>query len=131
MALAPIKESGAIEVTEKRLYDEGVDLFWVTVIGLAIIVGGMFVMKRALHLSETLILAYMILSSSAFGLNILLSLWQIRRLARIARETRAAQLERPRVAELSTSELPIAQQLPSVTEHTTRTLEPVSKREAT
>ncbi len=79
------EEAALIESTERRLYDEGVGLFWVTVIGLGLILGGIVAMK-ALQLSKVLIIGYMILGSTAFTLNIGLSLWQIRRLARIQQQ---------------------------------------------
>lgn len=85
------EEAALIESTERRLYDEGVGLFWVTVIGLGLILGGIVAMK-ALQLSKVLIIGYMILGSTAFTLNIGLSLWQIRRLARISATARAEEI---------------------------------------
>jgi hypothetical protein len=123
--LISTKEGTLIE-SEKRLYDESVDLFWVTVIGLGLILGGMVAMK-ALQLSNALIIAYMILGSTAFTINIALSLWQIRRQARIAEQARADQLSQGSNAPEKLESRPIPGALPSVTEHTTRTLEPVSR----
>lgn len=120
-----------IESSEKRLHEEMVEIFWVTVIGLGIIVGGMALIKNVLHLSEWTIVAYMILSSTAFTINFALSLWQIRRLARIAEKARGA----VQIEQLDTNGLmPIKaradlEALPSVTENTTRTLEPISKEQ--
>ncbi len=123
--LTTTDEVAPVEATEKRLYDESVDLFWVTVIGLGLILGGMVVMK-ALHLSNALIVAYMILSSTAFTINIALSLWQIRRLARLLEEVRTNQINQKSKEPERIEGRPILEPLPSVTEQTTRTLEPVS-----
>jgi hypothetical protein len=124
--LVTTKEVTLIESTEKRLHDEGVDLFWVTVIGLGLIMGGMVAMK-ALQLSNVLIIAYMILGSTAFLINIALSLWQIRRLAKISEAARADEISQPPEDRIE-SRLG-CEALPSVTEHTTRTLVPVSRED--
>lgn len=122
-------EAAEIESTEKRLREEMVDIFWVTVFGLALIIGGMALIKNALRLDEWILIAYMILSSTAFTINFALSLWQIRRLARIAdgakRTVQVGQLD---TNELSPVEARAAlESVPSVTENTTRTLEPAPK----
>lgn len=60
------EETAAIEKLEKR-FDDYVDgVFWITVFGLGLILGGMVVMKEVLHLNQGLIVAYMALSSLAF-----------------------------------------------------------------
>lgn len=124
------KDAAEIEQTEKRLYGEMVDLFWVTVFGLGLILGGMVVMKRV-HLSDGLIIAYMILSSTAFAINFGLSLWQIWRLAGSVKAPKATLT----AEQLDTNELnpapaqPVLEPAPSVTEHTTRSLEPVAKEQ--
>jgi hypothetical protein len=122
------KEANEIELAEKRLYDEGVDLFWVTVFGLGLILGGMVVMKRV-HLSDGLIIAYMILSSTAFTINFALSLWQIRRFAKNVMEAKSAeQIEQFDTNELSPgTERPMLEPVPSVTETTTHKLEPAKE----
>lgn len=126
-------EAAGIEASEKRLRDEMVDLFWVTVLGLGAIVGGMALIKNALHLSEWILIAYMIISSTAFTINFGLSLWQIRRLAGLLREARGGVA----AGQVDTSELsPVKTRaaldpVPSVTENTTRTLEPVSREQVT
>jgi hypothetical protein len=125
--LAGEKEN-ALEPTEQRLHDEMVDLFWLTVFGLGLILGGMALMK-AVKLGDILIFAYMILSSTAFTINFALSLWQIRRLARMASEENR---DKPG-GRLDTNELPAAgtraviEAAPSVVEHTTRSLDQASK----
>lgn len=126
------KETAEIKSTEERLYDELVDLFWVTVFGLGLILGGMVLLKRV-HLSDGLIIAYMILSSTAFTINFGLSLWQIRRLTRSSSEAKGAgQLEPFDTNELNPIKTRATiEAAPSVTEHTTRNLEPAAKEPAT
>ncbi|MEP7341512.1 MAG: hypothetical protein ABI977_27520 [Acidobacteriota bacterium] len=122
------EKENAIEPTEQRLHDEMVDLFWLTVFGLGLILGGVALMK-AVKLGDILIVAYMILSSTAFTINFALSLWQIRRLAGMAKEEKHEEL----AGRLDTNELPSAEPriaieaAPSVVENTTRNLDQTSK----
>jgi hypothetical protein len=116
-----------VKSTEKRLREELVDLFWVTVFGLAFIVGGMALIKNALHLSDAIAIVYMILSSIAFSINFGLSLWQIRRLAGQTKEARGAGQIKPQT-DLETNDLgpgasrPALEPVSRVTENTTREL---------
>jgi hypothetical protein len=123
------KRGASRDPSEKRL-DEYLDgLFWITVFGLGLILGGMVLMKRVLQLSDALIIAYLILSSLAFIINFALSLWQIYRMTKDAKELKES--EPP--PQLDTNELsPVKEPIsleaaPSVTEHTTRNMEQVSK----
>lgn len=125
------KLNAAIESSEKRL-DEYLDgLFWITVFGLGLILGGMALMK-SLNLGQWLVIAYLIISSLAFIINFGLSLVEVARLMRIRKEERGA----GQTGQLDTSELIEEKQhisleaAPSVTENTTRRLEPVSKERA-
>jgi hypothetical protein len=86
--LLTAKGAAEIDSSEKRLREEMIELFWLTVFGLGIILGGMALIKNVLHLSDWILVAYMILSSTAFTINFALSLRQIRRLARISEEAR-------------------------------------------
>ena len=131
--LLTTKEAADVKLSEKRLREEMVDIFWVTVFGLGLILGGMALIKNFLHLSDWILVAYMIVSSTAFTINFGLSLWQIRRLARITEQVRAG----VQIRQLDTSELslvnarPAREAVPSVTENTTRALEPISKEQNT
>jgi len=84
---------------------------------------------KAVKLGDILIFAFMILGSTAFTINFALSLWQIRRLARMASEENRDNL----AGRLDTNELPPAEtratieSAPSVVEHTTRSLDQASK----
>jgi hypothetical protein len=114
-------DAATIKALEKRL-DEYLDgLFWLTVLGLAFIIGGMLLMKR-FQFSESLILAYMVLSSAAFLVNFAINLREVQRLKRTREGT--TQLEGRTPAELSLlPEYDDLRALPSVTENTTRSLE--------
>jgi hypothetical protein len=120
-----IKEdhAGELKRSEKRL-DEYLDgLFWITFLGIGLIFGGMVAMKKV-GLSDFFILAYLVLSSIAFLINFGLSLRGALRLSRGTRdlastgERQTSQLEpASHPVRLGTSS--------SVTEHTTRSFEPV------
>ena len=120
------------ESSKERL-DQYLDgLFWITVFGLGLILGGLALMK-GLHLGDGLIAAYLILSSLAFAINFGLNLREVLRMHRSPREAKAL----GQMGHLDTNELipgkagPALEAAPSVTENTTRTLEPVySKRRA-
>ena len=125
IALTP-KDSELIALVEKRMDSEMEGLFWIVVIGIALVLGGLALMK-SVHLSDWLITAFMILSSTALMTYFGLGVWQVRRLARSLKEAQGAS----QMGQLDTSELSPAKKLlssepvPSVTENTTRTLEPV------
>jgi hypothetical protein len=127
-------QSIAVSESSKKRLDEYLDgLFWITVFGLGLILGGLALMKQVLHLSEGLIIAYLILSSLAFGINFALSLREILRMLRSSKEAK----DIDEAGHLDTNELsprkagPALGAAPSVTENTTRTFEPIySKRKA-
>jgi hypothetical protein len=116
-----------IKAAEKRLSEYLDSLVWITIFGLAAILGGLALMKK-LQLSEGLMIVFMVLTSAAFVVNFGLSLREVQRLKR-SRELKHVNSLEP----LNTNELapPSAQSvfnaLPSVTEHTTRDLKSMSK----
>src|SRR6266550_159662 len=122
------KEVDVIQIIEKRMDSEMEGLFWITVFGLALILGGMALMKK-LQLSEGLIIAYMILSAVAFMAYFALGVWQVRRLAGSLKQTSEPDvLTTPDTNELGPAKIrPSLGTALSVTEHTTRTLEPIPK----
>lgn len=130
--LSVTKKDPECKSVEKRLRDEMVDLFWLTVLGLGMILGGMVLIK-GVGLSDWILIAYMILSTTAFTINFGLSLWQIRRLDRFSKEARGAdQIEPPGANELNpTKARTVLEVAPSVTENTTRELEPTLKEQNT
>ena len=116
-----------IKAAEKRLSDYLDSLFWITVFGLAAIVGGLALMKK-LQLSEGLMVVFMILSSAAFIVNFGLSLREVQRLKRSREIRHLGLLDSPNTKELAS---PSAQSafdiVPSVTEHTTRDLKSIAE----
>ena len=121
--LARIVDQEVIDKAEDRLREELVDLFWVTVVGLGIILGGLLLIKKILGLSEGIAIGFLVLSSLAFATNFALSLWQIVRLAGQAREVRRVG-SAPAAINLRPVEQPqLMNASPSVTESTTRNLD--------
>jgi hypothetical protein len=126
------KEVDVIQIIEKRMDSEMEGLFWITVMGLSLILGGMALMKK-LHFSDGLIIAYMILSAAALMAYFGLGVWQVRRLARSLKQTPETDvLTQPDTNELGpvTARTSLGAAL-SVTENTTRTLEPIPKIDPT
>ena len=115
-------ESAEIKPSEKRL-DEYLDgLFWITVFGLGLIFGGMILMKK-FQLSDALIVAYLILSSTAFLINFGLSIWEVGRLVKSRRQTAIAiQAKHLDTSELNPANARAALAPASITENTTRAL---------
>lgn len=120
-----IKEdsTGELKPSEKR-FDEYLDgLFWITVFGVGITLGGMLLMKKV-GFSDLFIAAYFALSSAAFLVNFGLSLRKALLLSKASGDLKSA-------GERQTNQLaPMVepaslQPAPSVTEHTTRSFEPV------
>jgi hypothetical protein len=110
---------------EKRL-DEYLDgLFWISVFGLAFIIGGSILLKKV-NFSDLVILVYAILSSTVFIINFGLSLWGALSMMRSSKERRLTMQPGHDTRELTPPRMePI-----SVTENTTRSFEPVyNKRE--
>ena len=130
--LVTTKEDDTVKLFEKRMDSEMEGLFWITVLGLALILGGMALMKEV-QLSESLIVAYMILSSAAFIAYFGLGVWQVRRLNRSSKEASGSvQLEEQDTNELNPAKgWPKLEAGSSVTEHTTRGLERVPRDRVT
>jgi hypothetical protein len=127
--LAAQDQTGEIRRAEKRL-DEYLDgLFWITVFGIGLVLGGMVLMKKV-GLGDLFILAYLVLSFAAFLINFGLSLRGALRLGRTSSEFE-------KISERQTSQLEPVSQLAglepasSVTEHTTRSFEPVKVQRGT
>ncbi|MBS1790648.1 MAG: zinc ribbon domain-containing protein [Acidobacteria bacterium] len=122
-------EASEKRVKEKRL-DEYLDgLFWITVFGLGFVLGGMVVLKK-MDLSNWLIASYLVISSTAFLINLALSLWQIYGMTRKPEQTKFQDqlLEAPDTNELApASGQPILEPALSITENTTHRLERVQK----
>jgi hypothetical protein len=120
-------DEAVVKKAEKRL-DEYLDgLFWITVFGLGLILGGVALLQK-LQVGSGLMIAYMVLSTAAFLVNFWLSFREVIRITRTSKKPPDAIAGEP----VNTRELnPMnAQSLvnasPSVTENTTRELEAVS-----
>ena len=121
--------TGDVKRTEKRL-DEYLDgLFWITFFGIGFIFGGMVVMKKV-GLSDLFILAYLLISSTAFIINFVINLMAARRIGRKSHDL-------PGGDERQTGQLGPAKSdeifppVTSVTDHTTRSFEPVYEKRKT
>lgn len=114
---SPIKEK-----QEKRLDDYLDGLFWITVFGLAFVLGGTVLLKK-IDVSNWLIFGYMILSSVAFLINFGLSLWGVARITKQGRQPE--KFAPPNTSELSPNEAIPLPPASSVTDNTTRSFDPV------
>jgi hypothetical protein len=130
--LVTTKEDDTVKLFEKRMDSEMEGLFWIIVLGLALVLGGMALLKKV-QLSESLIVAYMILSSVALLAYFGLGVWQVRRLNRSSKEAKGnALVEGGETNELGPAmEWPTLEAGASVTEQTTRGLEPVPRNRVT
>jgi hypothetical protein len=124
--LSVSKDQVAIKPAESPVNSLMESTFWVTVFGLAGIVGGVVAMK-ALDLREVFIIAYMILSTMAFVGIYGMHVWQFIRLTRSAQKSGGiTEVNEPDTKELAPARARmLSEPTPSVTEHTTRTLEPI------
>ena len=127
-AQSTTSNEAVIKKAEKRL-DEYLDgLFWLTVFGLGLILGGVALMQK-LQVGLALMITYMVLSSGAFLVNFWLNLREVVRITRRPKEPGSAVIGAP----LNTRELDPANATsllnasPSVTENTTRELESIPK----
>lgn len=120
---SPVKEK-----QEKRLDDYLDGLFWITVFGLAFILGGTVLLKKV-EVSNWLVFGYMLLSSVAFLINFGLSLWGV---ARITKQGRPQEkIPSPNTSELTPHEALPLPPAASVTENTTRSFEPIYAKRKT
>lgn len=120
----------SLDTTEKKALEKRLDdyldgLFWITAFGVGLTAGGMVVLKKA-ELGENYLIAFVVISSIAFLINFLLSLWMVVGLAK--KSKRASLLTESRVDTNqlgSLSSQPALHPAPSVIEHTTRSIEPI------
>ncbi|MBC8028771.1 MAG: hypothetical protein H7Z16_01560 [Pyrinomonadaceae bacterium] len=106
--------------------------FWVTALGLSVIVGGVAAMKK-LEFREVFIVAYMVLSTVAFLGIYGMHVWQFIRLTSGGKKSSSlTEVEEPDTKELDPAQARVLPDFtPSVTEHTTRAFEPITtKRKA-
>ena len=133
---------GALQVTsteatlserqEKRLNDYLDGLFWITVFGVALTVGGMIALKK-LQFSDAFIVAFLILSASAFLLNLVLNMRVVFSILKSSKAVKSLEetptLNTNELEEMKTAN--VLQPVPSVTENTTRSFEPTYTKRPT
>lgn len=130
--LSTSKDDGATKQLQAPVNSFLTAITLVTLSGLGIILGGTIVLKN-IGLHEGLMFTFMLLSFfTVLAIDGLL-IWQLSRLTSGAKETSGTiQLKEPRAKELG--RMPahaLAEPVSSVTEHTTRTFEPIySERKA-
>ena len=118
-------DTAEIKRSEKRLDDYLDGLFWITVMGVAITAGGLLVLKKA-DLGDRFLMAFMILSSTAFIINFAISLWVVLGIVRRSKDQKLLQTSPADTNELAPmNSAPMLQPAASVTENTTRSFEPV------
>lgn len=113
---------------EKRLDNYLDGLFWVTVLGLAFIFGGLILLKK-FDFEEWVLITFVSLSSTAFLINFVVNLWGTLRLMKGKREIDELQEQEREELKATTAALLSPASTPvSVTENTTRSFEPVIKK---
>ena len=107
---------------EKRL-DEYLDgLFWISVFGLAFILGGAILLKKV-NFSDVILLIYVVLSSTVFLINFGFSLWGALSIMRGSKEGKLTMQPGHETRELTPPKIePVMMPSTSVTENTTRSL---------
>jgi hypothetical protein len=119
-----------VRKAEKRLDEYLEGLFWLTVFGLGLILGGIALMQK-LQVGSALMITYMVLSSAAFLVNFWLNLREVVRISGRSKEPGVPLGEPPNVRELNPMNTQsVLSASPSVTENTTRELEPIPKTRA-
>jgi hypothetical protein len=109
---------------EKRL-DEYLDgLFWISIFGLAFIIGGTVLLHKT-NVRELIVLGYFILSTTIFLINFGFSLWGALSLMRSSKEGKLTMRPGHDTRELGPPKIePLPISIGSVTENTTRSFEP-------
>jgi hypothetical protein len=131
--LMPAAEKSVEKTPEEKRLDEYLEgLFWISVFGLAIIIGGSVLLKKV-QFSNLILIGYMILSTSVFLVNFGIALWGALSLMRSTKDGKLT--IQPGRADADTRELgppkgePVRLTGASVTEHTTRSFEPIPARD--
>ena|SRR5437773_996919 len=121
------RNAEVIQILEKRMDSEMEGLFWITVFSLAFVLGGIIVGKK-MNLSDVLMSAYLILCAVSFLSYFGLGVWQLRRLSRSLKEDSINVLPPAGTNELNPANARSSlEPALSVTEHTTRTLDPIPR----
>ena len=123
------KEPGSFSVSQASRDSLIWAIVGVTTVGLGGAIGLMAVMKEVLHFNDGLIIALTLLTFAAFLSIDAVFIWILLRSFRREQQGDTAQLQEAIRRALQTAQTPLlAEPAPSVTDHTTRTLEPVLRR---
>jgi hypothetical protein len=109
---------------EKRL-DEYLDgLFWISIFGLAFIIGGTVLLHKT-NVRDFIVLGYFILSTTIFLINFGFSLWGTLSIMRSSKDGKLTMRPGHETRELTPPKIePLPIPVGSVTENTTRSFEP-------
>ncbi|HEU4508530.1 MAG TPA: zinc ribbon domain-containing protein [Pyrinomonadaceae bacterium] len=111
---------------EKRLDDYLDGVFWISVFGLAFVIGGSVILKKS-DFSNVVIILYAVLSTTIFLINFGLNLSRALSIMRSVKEDKLAMPPAQDTRELPPPRMePVMRPAASVTENTTRSFEPVN-----
>lgn len=124
-----LEKATELEKREKR-FDDYVDgVFWISVFGLGLLLGGMTIIKEVLHLGQGVLIAFLVMGSAAFLTVFGVCLWQVIQLSREIRKINSnvddEQYDTNKLAG-EKNQLSLAEPN-SIVEETTRTLESTQK----
>lgn len=117
-------DAAELKKSEKRLDDYLDGLFWITAFGVGLTAGGMALLKKV-GLSENLLIAFVILSSTAFLINFVINLWIVLGIVRKSKAAKAMIDAAANTSELESAKAAPLLQPASVTDNTTRSFEPI------
>ena len=115
-------DAADIKKSHKRLDDYLDGLFWITAFGVGLTAGGMVLLKKT-GFSDSFILAFVILSSTAFLINFAINLWIVIGIVKQSKRVLSQSLANTK--ELEPMKPQPALQPASVTDNTTRSFEPI------
>jgi hypothetical protein len=120
----PVEEKRMEKTAAEKRLDEYLDgLFWITVFGLAFILGGAVLLKKV-NFSDIVVLIYVVLSSTVFLINFGFSLWGVLSMMRSSKEGKLTMQPGHDTRELTPPKIePVMMPVGSVTENTTRSFE--------
>lgn len=128
--LAPVEQKSLEKTPSEKRLDEYLDgLFWISVFGLAFIIGGGVLLKKT-GFTDLFVIGYAILSSIVFLINFGFSLWGALSIMRSSKDGKLTMQPGRETHELSPPQgEPVMMPARSVTENTTRSFEPVYNKQ--
>src|ERR1700752_4014805 len=126
--LAPASDVSLEKTAAEKRLDEYLDgLFWISVFGLAFIIGGGGLLTKV-GFRDLIVIGYAILSTTVFLINFGFSLWGAISLMRSSKDGRLTMQPGHDTRELNPPRIePIPISVSSVTENTTRSFEPLQE----